>query len=244
MKYIHSCNLRTKIILGTFTAVLALTLGLIFGFTFGSSPRKISILPLGDSITFGSGPDPIGYRIPMLVALNQYTRYQSIGPRKDGPDYVPDWMKHHAGYRGWTISMVDERAFPEINTLKPDIITLHIGTNDCGQQLPTATVMEARIQKLLEHIFVCFPATHLFLASTILPGAQFPDWVACIRQFNYRLPGIVAEFNTSGFKIHYVPMAEENPTLELCTDGIHPSASGNLQMAASFSLAIANSYET
>ncbi len=96
--------------------------------------------------------------------------------------------------------------------LQPDVILLHIGTNDIGQGADLDTLV-ARTRELLAAIFEELPRVHLFYASLVsmLPyGPALPrsnDGV--MSQFNAMLPSLLAEHSQHGFGAHYVPMYEE-----------------------------------
>ena len=85
--------------------------------------------------------------------------------------------------------------------LQPDVILLHIGTNDIGQGADLDTVV-ARTRALLDAIFEELPQVQLFYASLVsmLPfGPALPlsnkDVMA---NFNAELPSLLAEYSDQG----------------------------------------------
>eukprot|EP01050_Picozoa_sp_SAG11_P033412 SAG11_NODE_11338_length_767_cov_2.606287_1_plen_190_part_10 len=133
----------------------------------GSQPpvRNVTLLALGDSITWGcgsqAGPGDIpgcgglcgGYRIPLIGALSQAGyNVTTMGRATSGPTWAPRVWTHHAGYPGWRIDQIDAVLKLEMATspTPPDLITIHLGTNDCGQGMHNITaVMVARMHSLL-----------------------------------------------------------------------------------------------
>ena len=65
----------------------------------------------------------------------------TVGTLKTGPAYVPASWQNHEGHPGWRIDQLDEpteRA--KWVATNPDIITIHLGTNDCYQNYQPATL--------------------------------------------------------------------------------------------------------
>ena len=149
------------------------------------SNNRTTYLALGDSITWGCGtdqapgayplcpPDAGGYRVPLIWALEQDGRaVTTMGTLTSGPANLPAaWMKHE-GLPGARIDQIDGllnlsfASHPD----PPTLITIHLGTNDCGQgtNLTNITeVMVARMASLLTHVQQHAPRAEVFLASVI-----------------------------------------------------------------------------
>ena len=234
--------------------------------------QEIRILPLGDSITFGCGSDGLpggsadcasdagGYRVPLLQALSStywkddnareaQLNVSTVGSLRTGPSYVPSWWLNHEGHPGWRIDQIDDPAergrWVKTN---PDIITVHLGTNDCGQNYQPAT-LNTKMRLLLNHTFAALPKVHVYLASILLMPTNRPT---CASDFNKMVPDIVKDFAKAGHKIVYVPMAEDTgmcagagtPNEGLCAGGhVHPISAGYLRMASSFAYQILQTYD-
>jgi lysophospholipase L1-like esterase len=123
-------------------------------------------------------------------------------------------------------------------------VTIHLGTNDCGQKL-TVPAIEKNAHSLLAHLFAKAPKATVYMASMI----GFPGKPVCSEAFNQLVPGIVAAHKAKGMKILYTPMEEwsgvcsGNKTADLsglcCSGEVHPTAAGYLRMASAFALSIA-----
>ena len=226
-----------------------------------SAVQDVLWLPLGDSITFGcTGPtgadchsDCAGYRIPLALALSQPAlgdpsnagfNVTTMGTATTGPDYVPaQWLKH-CGFPGWTIAMIDDflpQAFAS-STARPDLITVHLGTNDCNGGHSLAQ-MTTDMNSLLGHVFATSPASHVFLADVVPTGQP---WNTCVTAFSAAVPGIVAAWKSKGMVITFVPL---NSEVHMCGDTgddfdlcgghqIHPTSAGYPRMASAFALPI------
>lgn len=219
-------------------------------------------LPLGDSITWGCGTDAAprggpacaadagGYRVPLSWALSQEGfNVSTMGTLFTGPGYVPAQWLRHEGHPGWRYDQIDAILDTSLKTSPrpPDLITVHLGTNDCDYGASTA-VLNARLQSLLNHTLERMPSAHVFLASMI----SLPRKPACADEFNKGLPAQLATFAARGMKVVYTPMQEwsgvctatgaDDPLSGLCCGGkIHPTAAGYLRMASAFALSISES---
>lgn len=229
-------------------------------------PKNVLWLPLGDSITFGcTGPtiqdchsDSGGYRVPLAYALSQAPlgspagvgfNVSTMGTQTTGPAYVPRQWLNHEGHPGWQINTVDGILNKSLATSpqRPDLITIHLGTNDCNAGVSTSA-MTQRMDSLLGHILAQSPASHVFLADVIATGNS---WNACIKSFNDVVPNITAEWVAKGMKIEFVPMYEP---VGICGAGgsltnlcgghqIHPTSAGYPRMVSAFALSIMQNFK-
>jgi hypothetical protein len=105
--------------------------------------RKISILPLGDSITQGgkTDRDEFTYRYPLYCMLKDANiDFKFIGSLTNGLQEGAAWPKykgeeidlHHEGHYGWKTAAVDEKIDEWMLEWSdsPDIALIHLGTND------------------------------------------------------------------------------------------------------------------
>ena len=229
--------------------------------TIQAAPKDLLWLPLGDSITWGCGTDASprggagcvgdagGYRVPLAWSLSQMGyNVSTMGTLTTGPSYVPNQWIHHEGHPGWRFDQIDKLLNQSFATSRrlPDVITIHLGTNDCGQRLSVPTI-QANANSLLRHVFQRAPNATVYMASMI----AFPAVPVCSTQFNSLVPGLVASHKANGMNVHYTPMDEwsgvcvgnmSDPLSGLCCGGrVHPTAAGYLRMASAFALSIAES---
>ncbi|HEX5741199.1 MAG TPA: GDSL-type esterase/lipase family protein, partial [Pilimelia sp.] len=88
----------------------------------------VRIMAMGDSITWGTGSrDGDGWREPLRARLAAAGyRVDLVGPLRQGRG--PD--RDLAGYPGWRVDQLRGRAPGYVAAYAPDVVLLHIGTND------------------------------------------------------------------------------------------------------------------
>jgi lysophospholipase L1-like esterase len=132
------------------------------------------IMPLGDSITWGTGGDGGGGYRPPLVQNLVVGRYSSdmVGSQRSGPPNLYD--RDHEGYRGYRIDQIASLAAGELTAYRPEFVLLQIGTNDVLQEYQLATAPD-RLSALIDLITDTAPSARLVVAS-ITPLAD-RDWM-------------------------------------------------------------------
>ena len=117
--------------------------------TARAQTAPIRIMPLGDSITDGSSfdsPDGTGgYRGPLynlLTAAGYNVDY--IGSQTINSSQLVE--QNHEGHSGWRIDQLDSNMAGWLGNLAdPDVVLMHIGTNDFGQSVePRGTRARSR----------------------------------------------------------------------------------------------------
>lgn len=198
-----------------------------------SSPCRV--LPLGDSITDGYNV-PGGYRIDLedLAATDGYG-IDFVGSQSNGPADLAD--HDHEGHSGWRIDQIQAIVRARLATYTPDIVLLHIGTNDIGQGYLVSAAPN-RLQRLVQTIVNDAPGALVVVAS-IIP-INNPGLERSVVTFNRRIPGMVSRFSSGGDNVQYVNMHDALTTSDLA-DGVHPNEGGYDRMAATWYDAIAGS---
>jgi lysophospholipase L1-like esterase len=190
------------------------------------------ILPLGDSITDGIGFSG-GYRVELFhLALEDGKEITYVGGSMNGPNMVDGvtFPKAHEGHSGWTIQQIDGIVPSPALTPDPNIILLHIGTNDMYQSPSGAP---DRLGTLIDQIIQELPDA-LLVVSTIIP---LPMSASAVNTFNAAVPGIVNSRKDAGKHIVLVDQFTGFPTNEL-GDGVHPNQAGYARMASKWYPAI------
>eukprot|EP01052_Picozoa_sp_SAG31_P009117 SAG31_NODE_473_length_15222_cov_4.788005_2_plen_248_part_00 len=205
----------------------ALALFLSFPLLAISEAKDLLWLPLGDSITWGcgteaaprGGPDCCatcgGYRVPLAWALSQAGyNVSTMGTLKSGPEYVPEQWIHHEGHPGSRFDNIDDILNKSMatSTTPPDLVTIHLGTNDCATPGLAVSVIENNAHTLLRHVFEKAPNATVYMASMI----GFPLEQNCTSSFNALVPGIVAAHKAKGMKILYTCATPVCNALGLC----------------------------
>jgi lysophospholipase L1-like esterase len=111
----------------------------------------IRIMPIGDSITDGVGSTgTVGYRRPLYKLLSSAGyKVDFVGSQTTGsPD---DFDRNHEGHSGWRADQIRDSVTAWLNSTPPDIVLLHIGTNDISEN-QGATSTAAEISQILDNI--------------------------------------------------------------------------------------------
>ncbi len=208
-----------------------------------ASPCKV--LPFGDSITHGlQSSDSGGYRsqlFKLVVAAGQTLTF--LGSQSAGPDTVSGvtFPKNHEGHDGYTVgpdkstygtpgltSLIPSPAFSTI----PDIVLLHIGTNDITSTTVASTT-STRLDALLTTIVGVAPKALIVVAQITPVGYTSAD----LTSYNSKIPGIVQTHAGQGQHMISVDMSKM-PTSDLSSDNVHPNDQGYAYMATVWYAAI------
>lgn len=197
------------------------------------------ILPLGDSITDGVGVDGGGsYRIELFrSALTDNKAITFVGGLKNGPTMVDNvaFPQSHEGHSGWTVKQIDDLLFaantpPIALSSKPEIVLLHLGTNDMWNGPDGAP---GRLGQLIDKLVEELPDS-LIAAATIIP---WPQNASLVNTYNAGVVTEIQERIDSGKHVIFVDQFEGYPSNQLA-DGIHPNAEGYKIMAGKWYEAI------
>ena len=222
-----------------------------------------SILPLGDSITYGGGAAG-GYRDPLYTRLhNAGDTFTFVGTETANSTTILNnaGQSHHGGYSGYFIEgqAITGVATPNgkpglyeglgtsIGPFNPDIILLMIGTNDIGYGYAAPNTAATRLTALINHIYDFQPKASLFLAS-ITPrtsgynGLSGDDLNALAQTYNAAMPGIVNGQRALGRKVFFVDMYNAIDKNTDLSDGVHPNASGYNKMAQTWYNAVSTAH--
>jgi lysophospholipase L1-like esterase len=115
------------------------------------TPTPIRIMPLGDSITYGtSSTGTVGYRRPLYQLLSGAGfSVNFVGSLTTGSP--ADFDRNHEGHSGWRADQIRDNITGWLNSTPADVVLLHIGTNDISQN-QGATGTAAEIGQILDYI--------------------------------------------------------------------------------------------
>jgi lysophospholipase L1-like esterase len=198
----------------------------------------VRILPVGDSITWGSAVAG-GYRLPLWNLLTNagYTVDFTGTQTGNGAAGLPD--SEHEGYSGWQIHQVNNVIASSLQrTPDPDVVLLFIGTNDYGGSNDVANATNRWIS-LIGRIASNRPHCHIVAAN--LMDRNNSNWaISNIHQFfNPSVPGIVSNLQAQGLQIHFTDLYSAVPISDM-PDQLHPGAAGYAKMATNWFQAITN----
>ena len=220
----------------------------------GSNPLAgsngiIEIMPLGDSITRGEDYQSAraqqnGYRDDLAGLLDSAgVSFDFVGSQSHGSGFDTD----HEGHGGWKINQLFSHVNGWLDSYKPEIILLQIGTNDIGFTNLSISNAVNQLGNLIDRIVSKRPVAQL-VVSSIAPAnpANFsnPHIVQNFQQrvvaFNSQIPGLVSSRFAQGKLVTFADIygaLDENQ--HLSADGFHPNDSGYDRMADVFYDAIA-----
>ena len=195
-------------------------------------------MPLGDSITDGSSfdsPDGSGgYRGPLYTLLtNAGYNVDYIGSQTINSSLVPD--QNHEGHSGWRIDQLDSNMAGWLsNMADPDVVLMHIGTNDFGQGLDTPNAIN-RLDALILKIATLRPYCHIIVTNLMERGE--PQNANIQAQFNPYVQARVDAHAAAGRRVTFLDMRSAVPLADM-PDSLHPNQTGYDKMAAAWLPAI------
>ncbi|MFE0256319.1 ricin-type beta-trefoil lectin domain protein [Streptomyces sp. NPDC059010] len=187
----------------------------------------LRVMPLGDSITWGvGGSTGNGYRGPLWDKLAADGHpLDFVGTLRGGSMSDPD-NEGHSGYKIHQIAALTDAV---LTRYRPNVVTLHIGTNDLNEsyQVSTAT---ARLRSLVEQVTAAAPDATVLVASLVVSTSGSEEQYRAA--YNQAIPQIVNDAQASGKHVAYVDMSSLT-TADLA-DTLHPNDSGYQKMATAF----------
>jgi GDSL-like lipase/acylhydrolase family protein/dockerin type I repeat protein len=216
------------------------------------------ILPLGDSITDGLRGTGGGYRARLYLLLNNAgDSFRMVGSATNNSTtaLTSSGQYHHEGHSGYRIDQIEGNLIGEVSSAPafdtnngghwldggipvgrapffPDLILLHIGTNDASQGR-TAAQMQSSLQSLLTKIKNLRPQAQVIVAS-LIRRTDNASLEATQMSYNGAIPGLVA---AQGANFHFVDMHAIVQPADLA-DGVHPSQGGYDKMADAWAPAV------
>jgi lysophospholipase L1-like esterase len=212
------------------------------------------IMPLGDSITFGIGSSGGGYRVELfrqaLAAQRNITFVGVVAPGgqngPNGPNMVngQPFPRNHEGFSGFTISgggagSLAAQVDNAIAQTNPNIILLHIGTNDVNGNINLGQAPQ-RLGALLDQIINDAPNALLVVAQIIPTENQQTN--ARVQAYNAAIPALVQARADAGKHIElldlFTPFSSNPNFTSLMNDNLHPNDSGYVVMGQNWFQAI------
>lgn len=143
--------------------------------------------------------------------------------------------KQHEGYPGFTIKAVTEKIDGAI-AQHPDIVLIHVGTNDCNLDPPPEPFEEApqRLSNLVDKIAAANPKAVILLSQLI--ASTTPRTQENIDILNAAIPDISKNQRSQGKRVLTVDM--RSVTTDYLVDELHPNEEGFAIMAQKWKEAI------
>lgn len=195
-----------------------------------AATAPVKIMPLGDSITGSPGC----WRALLWNQLqaNGYTNIDFVGtlpPQGCGVAYDGD-NEGHGGILA--TGMVRQNQLPGwLAATTPDIVLMHLGTNDVWSSLSTSTILGA-YTTLVGQMRASNPAMRILVAQ-IIPMNP-PTCTTCAQgvvNLDAAIPAWAASLTTAQSPITVVDQWTGFTDATDTGDGVHPNDSGNQKMA-------------
>ena len=221
---------------------LALLFGLLLACEKGGAspaaeprPGALRIMPLGDSIT-EAGNEAATYRYYLQKDLEASgVSVDFVGSKQGvfrGKARFEDFDADHEGHWGWTTGEILDRIDEWAPAARPDVVLVHLGTNDFGGD---PGVVPGNLSAIIDELRKANPDVVVFLAR-IIPSRGIPaERLAAVNDSIERMgrakstersPVLIVD-QTTGF----------DPGVDTY-DGTHPNEPGEKKMAEKWFRAI------
>lgn len=220
---------RTRVMAVASALLLAAALNLP-----AASPLRV--LPVGDSITFGSSV-PGGYRFPLYNLLTNAGYIADFVGTQTGNATNGQTEVEHEGHGGWRIQQISDIMVSVFDAIgDPDVILLLIGTNDFGAGDDTANATN-RLDALIEKMATNRPYCKIVVANLLERGEPFNTQIQTM--FNPAVPNIVQNHRDRGQEVYFTDLRSALTVADM-PDNLHPGALGYAKMATNWFGAITN----
>jgi hypothetical protein len=204
----------------------------------------VKILPLGDSITRGGATADSPYPSYRYLLWN-YLKTGGYDVDLVGSTTEPTFSsfsfdQDHDGHGGYTTGMElngDPSDDPQgklsnwLNLYTPDIVLLHIGTNDVIHQVNLSERLN-NVDQIIDTLRAANPDVKILMAQIIPTSDAFRNSNSQLIAFNDALPALAAEKNTTQSPVIVVDMySNYDGFKDNQYDGIHPQTSGEKKLA-------------
>jgi hypothetical protein len=198
------------------------------GATPSATPMRI--MPLGDSITQGDFEHD-SYRRPLFKSLALEGRsvefVGSLSSNHRGRPPHPDFDPDHEGHWGFRVDEILEEIRGWVLTEEPDVLLVHLGSNDVFQNQSVASTIE-ELERLIDVVREARPDA-AFLVARIIPTAHSTR-NRRIRELNDAISSLASK-STDRSPVRIVDHFTGFDPAEMTYDGVHPNAEGEIHMA-------------
>ena len=190
----------------------------------------LRIMPLGDSITDGTASGTSGYggyRGTLFTLLtNAGYNIDYVGTLTNNGANIPD--PNHEGHSGWRIDQLDTNMAGWLASLaSPDVVLMHIGTNDFGSGFDPVNAIN-RLDALILKIATLRPYTHIIVTNLLARSGPLDAQIQ--NQFNPYVQARVNAHALAGRRVKFLNMRAAVPLSDM-PDGLHPNQTGYNKMA-------------
>ena len=201
------------------------------------------IMALGNSIT-QSNSSYKSYRYPLWQKLvNAKVSFDFVGSMRNNSSGNPIWPDYqgqtfdqdHEGHWGWRADEIlngksgSAKLSDWLQGYMPDIVLLHLGTNDLIQGQGVNSTLED-LRQVVGVIRAKNPKVIVLLAK-LIPSNTNTTWKAAIEAFNVLVPALAVELHRIESPVLLVDQFSGYNSYLDNHDGLHPNALGEEKMA-------------
>jgi lysophospholipase L1-like esterase len=226
---------RFRLLGALLTALLALGgLALVGGTGPASAATTVKVMPLGDSIT--GSPGCWRQILWSRLQTTGYTNVDFVGSLNDSTSCGTLYDGDNEGHGGFlATNILSQNLLPGwLSAALPDVVMMHLGTNDVWSSIPTATILTT-YSGLVDQMRASNPKMRILVAQ-ILP--MNPSGCTTCAQgvidLNAAIPAWAASKSTAASPITVVDQWTGFNTATDTADGVHPNAAGNQKMSDRF----------
>lgn len=201
--------------------------------SFSAPPMPTRVMPLGDSITGSPGcwRAYLWQKLENAGYANGLDFVGSLGPQGCAVAHDGD-NEGHGGILATNMANQDQLV-PWLAQTDPQIVLMHLGTNDVWSRRPTGVILDA-FTKLIGDMRQHNPAT-VILVAQIIPMDPDGSCDTCdtgVINLNSAIPQWAAQLSTARSPIIVVDQWTGFDAVADTYDGVHPNAAGDQKMAA------------
>ena len=200
--------------------------------TVQAASTPIKIMPLGDSITAGPGC----WRALLWDNLQSagYTNIDFVGSQQGGGCQTAPYDIDHEGHGGFSAAgIASQNLLPGwLSAANPDIVLMHLGTNDIWNN-PTPSTVLAAFSTLVSQMRANNPFMRILVAQIIPMNPSGCTYCAQdVIDLNAAMPAWAASITTAQSPVIVVDQWTGFDATTDTVDGVHPNDTGFQKMAA------------
>ncbi|EGO55858.1 hypothetical protein NEUTE1DRAFT_47136 [Neurospora tetrasperma FGSC 2508] len=199
-----------------------------------TTPQKLRIMPLGDSITEITCWRALVW--DQLAAANLASSVQYVGSQNSNPQNcrpsTANWDQHHEGHSGWlAVDIANNYLEGWLKKTPADIVMFMLGTNDVTRGKSTQEVMDA-YTKMVGIMRGANPRMKIIVKKKKIDQMIPLSYSnAAVQAINAQIPAWAAKLNTTESPIVVADCYTGFKTSDL-RDGVHPNANGDKIIAS------------
>jgi lysophospholipase L1-like esterase len=200
--------------------------------TVKAATAPVKIMPLGDSITGSPGC----WRALLWTNLQNagYTNINFVGTLNNSSSCGIPFDGDNEGHGGYlATNIANQNLLPGwLSATHPDIVMMHLGTNDVWNNIAPATILAA-FSTLVDQMRANNPRMKILVAQITPMNPSGCSYCAQgVINFNAAIPAWASSKSTAQSPIVVVDQWTGYNDATDTIDGVHPNASGNQKIAA------------